>query len=96
MTKDTVTSRQTAYHPSTAPSHTQADIARLHAQLEATIEMLRYSGVGALPMISETNSAGQMASESELLASTMRNLQVLYDRLQRSQDSAAVVGNLLG
>ena len=47
-------------------------------------------------MISETNSAGQMASESELLASTMRNLQVRYDRLQRSQDSAAVVGNLLG
>lgn len=36
-----------------------------------------------------------LPTEDELLATTTNSLQILYDKVQKSQDSAAVVANLL-
>jgi hypothetical protein len=38
----------------------------------------------------------QIPSEEELLSNITKGLQVLYDKVQKSQENAAVVGNLLG
>jgi len=38
----------------------------------------------------------QTPSEDDLLSSITKGLQILYDRVQKSQENAAVVGNLLG
>ncbi len=66
--------------------------------------MLCQSGVGALPVLPLPEPAvgtsipamPNIRKEEELLASTMKSLQTLYDKVQKSQDSAAVVGNLVG
>jgi hypothetical protein len=66
--------------------------------------MLCQSGVGALPVLPLPEPAvgtsipamPNIPKEKELLASTMKSLQTLYDKVQKSQDSAAVVGNLVG
>jgi len=65
--------------------------------------MLCQSGVGALPVLGVPEpSMGApipalppVPTEDELLATTTNSLQILYDKLQKSQDSAAVVANLL-
>lgn len=60
---------------------------------------MRHTGVGALPLIPQQPSDSQTAplipNEQQMLSDSTRAVQALYDKLKRSQDSAAVVANLL-
>jgi len=57
-------------------------------------DTLRHSGIGALPL--PPPNATSIPNEQQLLSEASRSVQVLYETLKRSQDSAAVVANLLG
>jgi hypothetical protein len=58
---------------------------------------MRNTGVGALPLLPlQSNSeAVAVPTEQQLLTDTTRSLQALYDKVQRSYDSASAVANLL-
>lgn len=58
---------------------------------------MRNTGVGALPILAlQPNSeAAPVPTEQQLLTDTTRSLQALYDKVQRSYDSASAVANLL-
>ncbi|KDR69959.1 hypothetical protein GALMADRAFT_898876 [Galerina marginata CBS 339.88] len=89
---------QNAYQPGNSPAQTEEYIAELKQKLATVIEKLRQSGVGALPVIptpADPSAAPVVPSESQLLVSTTASLRALYEKLQRSQDSASVVANLL-
>jgi hypothetical protein len=64
-------------------------------------DLMRHTGVGALPLLpmpsesSPSQPAPVLPTEEMMLTDTSRSVQVLYDRMKRSQDSAAVVANLL-
>ncbi|KIM47277.1 hypothetical protein M413DRAFT_440732 [Hebeloma cylindrosporum] len=95
--KRVLLSIQNAYQNGNSPAHTQADIATLKQMISVVIEKMRQSGVGALPIIppSQTGAPVPPPSEAQLLANTTKSLQALYEKLQRSQESAAVAANLL-
>jgi hypothetical protein len=57
-------------------------------------DTLRHSGIGALPLLAPNSKS--IPNEQQLLSDASRSVQVLYETLKRSQDSAAVVANLLG
>ncbi|KAF8959871.1 hypothetical protein BDZ97DRAFT_1666647 [Flammula alnicola] len=87
---------QNAYQAGNSPAHTEADISTLKQMIALVIENMRQSGVGALPMIPASSSGVPVVqNEGQLLISTTRNLRTLYEKLQKSQDSAAVAANLL-
>ena len=69
----------------------------LKQMISVVIEKMRQSGVGALPNIPMSPTGAQVSppSEAQLLANTTKSLQALYEKLQRSQESAAVAANLL-
>jgi hypothetical protein len=57
---------------------------------------MRHTGVGALPVLPQPISeATPIPTEQQLLTDTTRSLQALYDKVQRSYDSATAVANLL-
>lgn len=78
-----------------------ATIASIKQTLDVIADIMRHSGVGALPLLpmptSESpNAPVVLPSEEQLIIDTNRSIQALYDKLKRSQESAAVVANLLG
>jgi len=93
---------QNAYQPGLAPHLTQAHIERLQEQISVTTQTLTQSGVGALPLLpipapaTPISVLPQISSEEDLLSSITTGLQILYDNVQKSQENANVVGNLLG
>jgi len=73
-----------------------AEIENLKQNLYLVIETMRHTGVGALPILPQPNSEGTpVPTEQQLLTDTTRSLQALYDKVQRSSDSATAVANLL-
>lgn len=84
-----------AYRPGTNPIQTTADIVTLKQATQALLDVLRQTGVGALPMPSSEPMA-DFPTEESLMANTTRALQVLYDRQKQMQESSAVASNLLG
>ncbi|KAF8218982.1 hypothetical protein L208DRAFT_1377811 [Tricholoma matsutake] len=89
---------QHAYHPGNSPIETEANIASVKQTLDVIADIMRQSGVGALPLLpvpSATDISLAPPSEQQLMFDTNRSIQALYDKLKRSQDSAAVVANLL-
>ena len=75
-----------------------AEIENLKQKLYLMIEtMRRNTGVGSLPILPlQPNSEATPApTEQQLLTDTTRSLQALYDKVQRSHDSASAVANLL-
>ncbi|KAF9482950.1 hypothetical protein BDN70DRAFT_373863 [Pholiota conissans] len=88
--------RQNAYQTGNSRQNTDATLTRLKQMLALVIETMRQSGVGALPVLQTIDGMPPaVPTEAELLASTAQNLSTLYQKLQRSQDSAAVAANLL-
>ena len=74
------------------------DIATLKQNIPLLYDLLRQTGVGALPVIPVPTGSDVppiIPTEEMMLADATRSVQVLYDRMQRGQDSAAVVANLL-
>lgn len=84
-----------AYRPSTNPIQTAADIVTLKQATQALLDVLRQTGVGALPMPS-TEPMADFPTEESLMANTTRALEDLYDRHKQMQESCAVASNLLG
>lgn len=77
-----------------------ADTTTLKQALQMLSEFMRHSGVGALPLIPLPTDSGQLVApvvtEETILADTTKNVGVLYKRMKRNQDSAAVVVSLMG
>ncbi|KAI0710484.1 hypothetical protein C8Q76DRAFT_593700, partial [Earliella scabrosa] len=84
---------QHAYQPGTNPVQTAADIATLKQALLVLVELLRQSGVGALPL--EPPPVPDPRSENALVEEETRIVQSLYDRQKRIQDGAGVVAGYL-
>ncbi|KAG2032660.1 hypothetical protein BDR03DRAFT_969430 [Suillus americanus] len=92
---------QGAYQEGNSPAHTTAELAALIQALRTLAEFLRQTGVGAYPMPPAPDSESQGASsipptEQQLIDTTAREVQVLYERLKRIQESNTVAVNLLG
>ncbi|KAL0575220.1 hypothetical protein V5O48_006759 [Marasmius crinis-equi] len=100
-----------AYHSSSSSTQTQADLASLQQNLHLISDMMRHTGVGALPLLASpsssvvgpTNDDVPMSqepisppTEDEMLAQANRSITVLYERLRKVQEAAGVVGSLLG
>lgn len=75
------------------PMVLSADISTLKQMLALVIDKMCASGVGALPLLSLNMTS--IPTEPQLYESTNRNLQILYERLQKSYSSAGVAANLL-
>ncbi|KAI0916522.1 hypothetical protein AcW1_010096 [Taiwanofungus camphoratus] len=82
-----------AYHPGTNPIQTASDVAALKQALQALEDILRQTGVGALPL-QASNSPG-LPTEDQLISDTTRSIQVLYERYKCMQESSGVVASLL-
>jgi hypothetical protein len=107
--------RENAYHYGNSPSQTEGafalqfcfsllilyaeDITALKQNLLVLSDLMRQTGVGALPLLPMPSDPSQPApvipTEEMMLTDTSRSVQVLYDRLKRTQESATVVANLL-
>ncbi|KAK0244982.1 hypothetical protein EDD85DRAFT_782954 [Armillaria nabsnona] len=90
---------QNAYHPGSSPAQTESNISALKRTLEMLSDVMRHTGVGALPILPFPPQSGTpqvIPTEQELMVDVSKSVQVLYERLKRSQESAAVVANLLG
>ncbi|KAF9269661.1 hypothetical protein L218DRAFT_850674 [Marasmius fiardii PR-910] len=83
------------------------DLASLQQNLHLISDMMRHSGVGALPLLAAspppvaTNDVSMSQepappTEDEMVAQATRSIEVLYDRLRKVQEAAGVVGSLLG
>ncbi|KAF9457364.1 hypothetical protein BDZ94DRAFT_1144569, partial [Collybia nuda] len=96
--RNALTGIQNAYHTGNNPAQTEASITALKQTLQMISDMLRNSGVGALPLLPTTGPGAPVIAptEQQLLIETNQSIQTLYERLNRRQDSAAVVANLLG
>ncbi|EGO19682.1 hypothetical protein SERLADRAFT_402307 [Serpula lacrymans var. lacrymans S7.9] len=94
---------ENAYHPGTSNAHTDADLTSLAQAMSTLSDFLRTTGVGALPLVptqgssdSSLTQASSAVTEQELTPTTTQSVQSLYERLQRSQESAGAVVSLLG
>ncbi|KAG1814261.1 uncharacterized protein BJ212DRAFT_360096 [Suillus subaureus] len=90
---------QNAYQAGNSPAHTTAELAALMQALRTLAEFLRQTGVGAYPMPpapEPQNASSIPPTEQQLIDTTAREVQVLYERLKRIQESNTVAVNLLG
>ncbi|KZT06719.1 uncharacterized protein LAESUDRAFT_725815 [Laetiporus sulphureus 93-53] len=83
-----------AYHPGTNPMQTASDMTALYQALQGLSEILRQSGVGALPV--QPPDLSNPPKEQQLMVDTTKAIEALFQRQKRLQDSAAVVVSLLG
>jgi hypothetical protein len=75
-----------------------ANIASIKETLQVIADIMRHSGVGALPLLPMPTSLDVPfvpPTEQQLMIDTNQSIQTLYEKLKRSQESAAVVANLL-
>ncbi|KAI0691480.1 hypothetical protein BC835DRAFT_1359933 [Cytidiella melzeri] len=87
---------ENAYHPGNNPVQTSDYLVALRQALHLLADLLRQSGVGALPMLDPSTPLESLPSEEKLLAETMRSIEVQYAQQKRIQESAGTVFNLLG
>ncbi|OJA12361.1 hypothetical protein AZE42_04333 [Rhizopogon vesiculosus] len=72
--------------------------AALTQALRSLAEFFRQTGIGAYPFppSPESQSAPSPPTQQQLIDSTAREVQVLYEQLKRIQESSTVAANLLG
>ncbi|KAF9219509.1 hypothetical protein BS17DRAFT_717146 [Gyrodon lividus] len=89
---------ENAYQAGNNPEQTEADLASLNQAICTLTEFLRQTGVGAypLPPLDPQSVPYGSPNEQQLIADTTRGVQQLYEQLKRTQESRAVVVNLLG
>ena len=73
------------------------DIAGLKQALFVLVELLKQTGVGALPLIPTSLSGAetQLPTEEKLMADLQKSIEDEYAKHTRVQESAGVVANLL-
>ncbi|EIW85901.1 hypothetical protein CONPUDRAFT_160826 [Coniophora puteana RWD-64-598 SS2] len=95
LAKACLASVERAYQPETSPIQTQADFRELTSLLHALHDFFHQSGLGALPLLPMPGDTHHepptFPSEPELTQA----VGAAFDRLKRSQESAAVVSSLL-
>ncbi|KAG6864910.1 hypothetical protein C0991_006439 [Blastosporella zonata] len=97
ITRNTLARIQNAYHPNNSLMHTEASMRTLKQEIQELSQLMLQSGVGALPVL-PIPGPGQTISpptEQQLLAEVNQSIGSVFEQVKRSQDSAAVVANLL-
>ncbi|EKM74737.1 hypothetical protein AGABI1DRAFT_88230 [Agaricus bisporus var. burnettii JB137-S8] len=79
------------------PSQTQDHINNVKQLLDVLEDLLRQTGIGALPLL-EPDASGQIQpqTEAQLMDQAEKGVKYHFEQLKRAQESAAVVANLLG
>ena len=72
-----------------------ADLASLGQALHVLIDLMRQTGVGALPLLDQSTPLTSLPTEEQLLADITKAVEVQYAKQKRLQENAAVVYNLL-
>ncbi|KIK12727.1 hypothetical protein PISMIDRAFT_689257 [Pisolithus microcarpus 441] len=84
---------QSAYQAGNSPAQTEADLIALDQALHTLVDFLKATGVGAFPL--QPSGAQGVASghltEQHLMAEMNREVQFLYEKLKRIQESSGVV-----
>ncbi|KAI0338460.1 hypothetical protein BDW22DRAFT_1432496 [Trametopsis cervina] len=87
---------ENSYRPGNSTTQTTEYLTALRQSLQLLIDLLRQSGVGALPMLDANDPLGSLLTEEALLAHVTQSIETEYARQKRIQDGASVVFNLLG
>ncbi|KAG6906509.1 hypothetical protein DXG01_013563 [Tephrocybe rancida] len=71
---------------------------RLKQEIQELSQLMLQSGVGALPVLPMPGPSDAISppTEQQLLAEVNNSIRFVFEQVKRSQDSAAVVANLLG
>ncbi|ETW75535.1 hypothetical protein HETIRDRAFT_330950 [Heterobasidion irregulare TC 32-1] len=93
LARDVLDGIERAYEGQTNPTQTAASIAALKQSLHNLSDVLRTTGVGALPLISI--NIVHPSQEEQLVEQTTNAIKGLFNRNTRNQESAAVVASLL-
>lgn len=73
------------------------DIEAVKHTLAMLADLMRQSGVGALPLLEpDANGQTEVPSEAQLMEKAGKGVQYNFEKLKRAQESAAVVASLLG
>lgn len=67
----------------------------LKGALQELVELLRQSGVGALPLLNPAATEGLPPPEDKLMADLTQSIEHEYAKYKRMQENSAVVLNLL-
>lgn len=70
-----------------------AEIITLRQAIQSLSDILRQTGVGALPLLPPASS--EVPLEAQLMTDTTKAIQAFYERFKRMQDNSSVVANLL-
>ncbi|KAG6890523.1 hypothetical protein C0995_007723 [Termitomyces sp. Mi166 len=75
-----------------------ANLGTLKQEIEELSQLMLQSGVGALPLLPIPTSGETLSppTEQQLLTEVNNSIRFVFEQMKRSQDSAAVVANLLG
>lgn len=71
-----------------------ADVSAFQQAMQMLAELLRQTGVGALPI--QPPDLANSPQEDHMVAETTKSVQIMYERYKRMQDSASIVTSLLG
>ncbi|KAG6328910.1 hypothetical protein ID866_10181, partial [Astraeus odoratus] len=84
---------QNAFHAGNNPAQTEADLIALDRTLRTLADFLKQTGLGAypLPPTDPQSVASSPPTEQQLIADTSREVQQLYEKMKRIQESNAVV-----
>ncbi|KAK7689633.1 hypothetical protein QCA50_007426 [Cerrena zonata] len=93
LARNTIVGIEHVYRPGTNSLHTSTDMIALRQAVDILQDMLRTSGVGALPLLNQQHP--ELPTEEQLLADTANVTQQLFDRLKGLQENSAIVTNLL-
>jgi hypothetical protein len=79
-------------------SMTSANIAAVRQHIQLVSELMRQSGVGALPLLfsDADGNPPSVPDENKMLEEANQAVKILYEKLETNQQSAATVANLLG
>lgn len=77
------------------PCHVAADAGSLRQSLHELAEVLRQTGVGALPLLDPATPLSALPTEEKLLEDTTASIEAEYAKQKRLQESAVTVVNLL-
>ncbi|KAI6022212.1 hypothetical protein PISMIDRAFT_120347 [Pisolithus microcarpus 441] len=88
---------QNAYQAGNSPAQTEADLIALDQVLHTFADFLKTTGVGAYPLLPSDaqGAASDPLTEQHLIAQMNYEVQFLYEKLKRIQESSGVVAQHL-
>ncbi|KAI5992918.1 hypothetical protein EDD15DRAFT_2167582 [Pisolithus albus] len=88
---------QNAYQAGNSPAQTEADLIALDQALRTLADFLKTTGVGAYPLLppDAQGAASGPLMEQHLITEMNQEVQILYEKLKRIQESSGVVAQHL-